>query len=321
MFGTKFGIGDIKGYNANLNDHLARKKTRYKTIRDEQLDLVIVVNRLLTGFDAPCLSTVFIDRQPMHPHDIIQTFSRTNRLFDKPKTVGHIVTFQSPHKFKEEVDNALILYSAGGQASALAPDWDTIQDKFKKALAYLRVTAQTPDVIPSLSKEGELRFAKAFQEFDNVYASLKAFTKYPDNPPESYGITQDEYNDYAAHYKNIREKYKPDPTDPNPAAVDLEYELQAYSQKTIESAERPFGAIIGGAKVSSKLDALTNIVSKVDFLIIGGGMAFTFLKANGHSIGNSLLEEELIDSAKDIMKKAKEKNVTILLPVDIVGAQ
>jgi len=94
-----------------------------------------------------------------------------------------------------------------------------------------------------------------------------------------------------------------------------------YSQKTIESAERPFGAIIGGAKVSSKLDALTNIVSKVDFLIIGGGMAFTFLKANGHSIGNSLLEEELIDSAKDIMKKAKEKNVTILLPVDIVGAQ
>lgn len=93
-----------------------------------------------------------------------------------------------------------------------------------------------------------------------------------------------------------------------------------YSQKTIQSAERPFGAIIGGAKVSSKLDALTNIVSKVDFLIIGGGMAFTFLKANGYSIGNSLLEEELIDSAKDIMKKAKEKSITILLPVDIVGA-
>lgn len=93
-----------------------------------------------------------------------------------------------------------------------------------------------------------------------------------------------------------------------------------YSQTTIQSAKRPFGAIIGGAKVSSKLDALSNIVTKVDFLIIGGGMAFTFLKANGYSIGNSLLEEELIDSAKDIMKKAKEKNVSILLPVDIIGA-
>ena len=93
-----------------------------------------------------------------------------------------------------------------------------------------------------------------------------------------------------------------------------------YSQTTILSAERPFGAIIGGAKVSSKLDALANIINKVDFLIIGGGMAFTFLKANGFSIGNSLLEEELIDSAKDIIKKAKEKSITILLPVDIVGA-
>lgn len=84
MFGTKYGIGEIKGYNANLNDRLARKKSKYKS-RDEQLDLVIVVNRLLTGFDAPCLSTVFMDRQPMHPHDIIQAFSRTNRLLTSPR--------------------------------------------------------------------------------------------------------------------------------------------------------------------------------------------------------------------------------------------
>lgn len=94
-----------------------------------------------------------------------------------------------------------------------------------------------------------------------------------------------------------------------------------FSQKTIESAQKPFGAIIGGAKVSSKLDALNNIITKVDFLIIGGGMAFTFLKAQGYSIGKSLLEEELVDSANEIMKKAKEKNVDILLPVDIVGAE
>lgn len=94
-----------------------------------------------------------------------------------------------------------------------------------------------------------------------------------------------------------------------------------FSQKTIESAKKPFGAIIGGAKVSSKLDALINIVSKVDFLIIGGGMAFTFLKSQGYSIGKSLLEEELIDSAREILKKARESNVEILLPLDIVGAE
>jgi phosphoglycerate kinase len=94
-----------------------------------------------------------------------------------------------------------------------------------------------------------------------------------------------------------------------------------YSQKTIQSAESPFGAIIGGAKVSSKLDILNNIINKVDFLIIGGGMAFTFLKSKGYSIGNSLLEDELVDTAKEIIRKAKENNVEILLPVDIVGAE
>ena len=236
VFGTTYGIGEIKGYNANLNDRLARKKSKFKS-RDEQLDLVIVVNRLLTGFDAPCLSTVYMDRQPMHPHDIIQAFSRTNRLFDKPKQAGQIVTFQSPHKFKKAVDEALILYSAGGQASVLAPDWETVHEEFKKALAYVRITAKTPDVIPTLAKEGELRFAKAFQEFDKIYSNLKAFTNYADNPPDSYGITQEEYEDYAAHYKNIREKYKPTkPTGTVDVDIDMdfEYELKAYSREKID---------------------------------------------------------------------------------------
>lgn len=235
MFGTSFGIGEIKGYNTNLNDRLARKKSKFKS-RDEQLDLVIVVNRLLTGFDTPCLSTVFMDRQPMHPHDIIQAFSRTNRLFDKSKTCGQIVTFQSPHKFKDAVDEALILYSAGGKASVLAPDWDTVHDEFTKALAYLRVTVETPDVIAELSKEGQLRFAKAFQEFDKIYSSLKAFTKYADNDPDSYGITQEEYDKYAAWYLNIRDKYRPDrPDNPDtPPDIDLEYELKAYSKEKID---------------------------------------------------------------------------------------
>ena len=191
---------------------------------------------MLTGFDAPCLSTVFIDRQPMHPHDIVQTFSRTNRLFDQLKQAGQIVTFQSPHKFKKAVDEALILYSAGGEASVLAPDWDTVKAEFSKALAFLRIAAATPDIIPSLGKSGELRFAKAFQEFDKIYANLKAFTKYAENPPEFYGITPEEYECYAAHYKNIREKYKnPQKNDDDDdVEIDFEYELKAYSKEKID---------------------------------------------------------------------------------------
>ena len=89
MFGTKYELSQIQGYNGNLNKRLARKEAKFKR-RSEQLDLVIVVDRLLTGFDAPCMSTIFIDRQPMGPHDLIQAFSRTNRIYDKNKTYGQI---------------------------------------------------------------------------------------------------------------------------------------------------------------------------------------------------------------------------------------
>lgn len=80
MFGTNYNLAGINAYNANLNDRLARKEKKYLN-RSQQLDIVIVVDRLLTGFDAPCLSTLFIDRQPMSPQNLIQAFSRTNRLF------------------------------------------------------------------------------------------------------------------------------------------------------------------------------------------------------------------------------------------------
>ena len=133
MFGTKYDLSQIQSYNANLNKRLARKDAKFKS-RNEQLDLVIVVDRLLTGFDAPCLSTIFIDRQPMGPHDLIQAFSRTNRIFDKNKAYGQIVTTQAPVLFKQSVDNAVKLYSAGSTASALVADWDEVKSAFGKAI-------------------------------------------------------------------------------------------------------------------------------------------------------------------------------------------
>ncbi len=86
----------------------------------------------------------------------------------------------------------------------------------------------------------------------------------------------------------------------------------------IENPERPFLAILGGAKVKDKIGVITNLLEKVDALIIGGGMAYTFLKAKGYAIGNSLLDEERIDLARDMMKQAQEKGVKLLLPIDNV---
>ena len=92
----------------------------------------------------------------------------------------------------------------------------------------------------------------------------------------------------------------------------------AIMGKALENADRPFVAILGGAKVADKLSVIENLLEKVDTLIIGGGMAFTFLKAQGYEIGNSLLDETKIDYCKEMLAKAAAKGVKILLPIDTV---
>lgn len=239
MFGTKYEISQIQGYNGNLNKRLARKDAKFKS-RNEQLDLVIVVDRLLTGFDAPCLSTIFIDRQPMGPHDLIQAFSRTNRIFDKNKSYGQIVTFQAPVMFKQCVDDAIKLYSAGGTKDAIAAEWEEIEPAFKKALAALRISAEKPSDILTMSRQEKKIFVKMFQSFDKLFAQLKSFTQYEDSMLEGYGITDEEYYDYAAHYLNVVEELKADdpapddPDKPDDPMVDQEYELMAYSNTKID---------------------------------------------------------------------------------------
>lgn len=94
-------------------------------------------------------------------------------------------------------------------------------------------------------------------------------------------------------------------------------ELEAI-EKVLNSGEKPVTAIIGGSKVSSKITVIENVLGVVDQLIIGGGMAFTFIKAMGGNIGTSIVEEDKMDLALDIMEKAKAQNVTVLLPVDAV---
>ena len=88
----------------------------------------------------------------------------------------------------------------------------------------------------------------------------------------------------------------------------------------VENPERPFVAVLGGAKIGDKIPVIENLLNKVDTLIVGGGMAFTFLKAKGYEIGKSLVDDEKIELAKELLAKAREKNVRFLLPVDVVMA-
>ncbi len=99
----------------------------------------------------------------------------------------------------------------------------------------------------------------------------------------------------------------------------MEKELKALGQ-VLHNPTKPFAAIIGGAKVSDKIGVLENLLNKVDVMIIGGGMANTFLKAKGFELGKSLMEEDKIDLANDIMDRARQKGVEFLLPIDLVVA-
>ena len=106
-----------------------------------------------------------------------------------------------------------------------------------------------------------------------------------------------------------------------PSAVGLliEKEIDVMG-KALEDPEKPFVSILGGAKVSDKIGVIENLITKVDTILIGGGMAYTFLKALGKEIGKSLLEEDKIDLSLDLLKRAEENDVEILLPVDVVIA-
>ncbi|MCL2458721.1 MAG: phosphoglycerate kinase [Desulfobulbus sp.] len=99
----------------------------------------------------------------------------------------------------------------------------------------------------------------------------------------------------------------------------LQQEME-YFHRSIDNPQRPLVAIVGGAKVSGKLEALRNMLERVDKMIIGGAMANTFLKSQGHGVGASKVEDDLMDTATELLRRAKERDVKIYLPVDVIAA-
>ena len=106
---------------------------------------------------------------------------------------------------------------------------------------------------------------------------------------------------------------------PHAAGYLVEAEAKVFA-KVLQNPDRPYVVVLGGSKVSDKLGVIENLINSVDRLIVGGGMCFTFLAANGHSVGSSLLEEDQIDTVKDLIARATSKGVEIVIPVDVVVA-
>jgi len=148
-------------------------------------------------------------------------------------------------------------------------------------------------------KEGDVDFAKQLAELADVYVNDAFGTAHRSHSSTSI---------IASYFPN--DKY---------FGLLLKNEVDSL-EKALSSPQKPFTAIIGGAKISGKIDVITSLLTKVDNLIIGGGMAYTFAKAMGGEIGNSLVEEDKVNLAKSIIKKANNIGVNLLLPTDSVNA-
>lgn len=210
MFGTSFRSDtySIEAYNKDLADRLARKGDRYLA-REEQLDLVIVADRLLTGFDAPCLSTVFLDRQPQTPHNMIQTFSRTNRIYDDAKQAGYIVTFQCPEIYKEKVEAAIKLFTEGG-TEALAPCWEFVFKEFKAAVDGLLRLTPHPDDVDTLGPKEKKLFCKKMQELDRTYHAVQCYVEWYGHKLSEFGISEEDYQLFVGKYKDLMDEWRKD---------------------------------------------------------------------------------------------------------------
>lgn len=236
MFGTSWDLSTLGAYNTDLNERLARKKSKYRD-RSQQLDLVIVVDRLLTGFDAPCLSTIFLDRPPMKPQHLIQAFSRTNRIFNKKKRYGHIVTLQTPELYASKIDDALRLYTNGGMNDVQAPSWSETSARLTNAVKKLATIAPTIEDVDELHAHGSLEelqaFAKAYQAVDRLIGEVQVYDEFQEDMLKNkFNMSRDDFERLTGRYHNIIERIKEltDTGDVEVIDVDVDYELESIKR-------------------------------------------------------------------------------------------
>lgn len=248
MFGTSWDLSTLGAYNTDLNDRLARKKSKYRD-RSQQLDLVIVVDRLLTGFDAPCLSTIFLDRPPMKPQHLIQAFSRTNRIFNKVKRYGQIVTLQTPELYAEKIDEALRLYTNGGMDDVQAPAWSETSERLTSAVKALKTVAATEEQVDDLQMYGSLEelqaFVKAYQAVDRLIGEAQVYDEFREKMLKTtFDMSREEFERLTGRYHNVIERIKELTEKEKIEVVDIDVDYELESVKRIEVNYRYLVALL-----------------------------------------------------------------------------
>ena len=197
---------------------------------------------------------------------------------------------------------------------SLAPVAKYMAKVFGEEIVFIPSVEEAPDYVAKL-QDGQIalleniRYYKAEEAKDDDMTFAEELAKLGDfYVNDAFG---------AAHRKHTSTAKVAHLVKPAVAGFLMEKELRCLSQ-ALDNPTRPFTAVVGGAKVSSKIGVLENLIDKVDNLIIGGGMAYTFVKANGGKIGNSICEDDQLEVAKAIEKKAAEKGVKLVMATDVL---
>jgi type I restriction enzyme R subunit len=235
LYGTNFSTKDSQQFENYFKDISKRLKEREKqTFNDERdrLDIVIVVNMMLTGFDAKKVNTLYVDKNLKH-HGLIQAFSRTNRILGEQKSQGNILSFRN---LKEATDKAITLFSNKDAVEViLLPSVEVIGEKFDEALKNLLAIAPTYQSVDDLqSEEEELAFIQAFRALLRVQNVLASFT---DFSWDTLGIDEETFNNYKSKYLDLYDKVKQSTAKQKTSILDeIDFELELVHRDQINVA-------------------------------------------------------------------------------------
>ena len=234
MYGTRFSTKDSQSFYNYYKDISKRIKDREKdTFQDQnRVDILLVVNMYLTGFDAKKVNTLYVDKNLRH-HGLIQAFSRTNRILNDVKSHGNIVCFRN---LKQATDDAIALFSnLEARDVILMEPYDTYVEQFNEALDKLKELAPTVDSVNDLpSEDEELAFVQAFRELMRLRNILSGFS---DFAPEDLAMSEQAFEDYKSKYLDIYDKVKRDTSKEKVSILnDVDFELELIQRDEINVA-------------------------------------------------------------------------------------
>jgi type I restriction enzyme R subunit len=222
MFGTAFSTKDTQSFYGYYQD-IAKK------VKERKVDLLLVVNMFLTGFDSKTLNTLWVDKNLKH-HGLIQAYSRTNRILNEVKSQGNIVVFRN---LKKRTDDALALFAdVNAKETVFVPPYEDYVSKFNEvAMELLKLTPTVKSVKDLKDEEAEMQFVKIFRELMRLRNILESFSEFDDN---DLSLPAQRFADYRSAYLDLYDKVKSENTVEKASILnDVDFELELLQRDII----------------------------------------------------------------------------------------